>query len=249
MGALTAEPVRVPALEGRRIEVLFLGSENLFKHDPVARFRVIRKALGPQGINVTYTDSTASLTKENLARYDVLLIFANHDTIREEEQAALLEFAREGGGCVLLHCAAGCFRKSDFPDYTELLGSKFNSHKTGVFRAKIVAPEHELMQGWEGFECWDETYVHQDHSADRTILQRREDEPWTWVKTYGEGRVFYSASGHDHRCWDLPQFHELIRRAVRWTAGDKKAARLERLKLPKLEYRQDHGQRRDPRTS
>ena len=231
-------PASVPSQDGRRLEVLFLGSENLFNHDPVARFRVIRKALGPAGINFTYTDTTSSLSDENLARYDVLLIFANQYTIEDGEKAALLKFAREGGGCVLLHCAAGCFRKSDFPEYVDLLGAKFKSHKSGVFRAKIVEPEHEIMQGWEGFECWDETYVHQQHAEYRTILQRREDEPWTWVKTYGKGRVFYTASGHDHRCWDLPQYHELIRRAIRWTAGKKKSALLDSLELPKLAYRQ-----------
>ena len=231
-------PAQVPAAEGRRLEVLFLGSENLFNHDPVARFRVIRKALGPRGINFTYTDRTSSLSRENLARYDVLLIFANQYTIEEEEQQALLEFSRGGGGCVLLHCAAGCFRKSDFPEYVDLLGAKFKSHGSGVFRARIVAPEHELMAGWEGFECWDETYVHQQHGEGRTILQRRDDEPWTWVKNYGEGRVFYTASGHDHRCWDLPPFHELIWRAVRWSAGEEEAEVFDSLGLPELEYRQ-----------
>ena len=227
----------VPDPEARRLEVLFLGSENRFNHEPVARFRVIRKALGREGINFTYAHTTSALTRENLAHYDVLLIFANHETIAESEKEALLGFARGGGGCVLLHCAAGCFRRSQFDGYVELLGAQFRSHGEGVFRAEIVAPEHPLMKHWEGFECWDETYEHQRHGTDRTILQRRDGEPWTWVKTYGEGRVFYTASGHDHRCWDLPAYHELIRRAVRWTAGGDRAALLDGLNLPELEYR------------
>ena len=58
----------------RRIEVLFLGSKNLFNHDPPARFRVLREALGPKAVNITYANSVDALTTENLARYDVLLI-------------------------------------------------------------------------------------------------------------------------------------------------------------------------------
>jgi type 1 glutamine amidotransferase len=180
----------IPAEAGRRLEVLFLGSENRFDHNPIARFRVIRKALGPKGINFTYSESLAALSAENLAKYDVLLVFANHDAIADARQQALLQFARNGGGCVFLHCAAGCFRNSNFDEYVTLLGAQFKSHETGVFRAGIVAPEHPIMNGWDGFECWDETYVHHRHAADRTILQRRGDEPWTWVHRYGEGRVY-----------------------------------------------------------
>ena len=232
-----AEGAGIPGAEGRRLEVLFLGSINKHNHDPIARFRVIRKALGPKGINFTYSETLDALTPQNLARYEVLLIFANHETIAVDQQKALLEFSRKGGGCVLLHCAAGCFRKSNFDQYVTLLGAQFKSHKKGVFRAKIIQPDHPIMKGWEGFECWDESYVHQRHGAGREVLQMRDDEPWTWVRGYGEGRVFYTASGHDHRCWGLPQYQDLIHRAVRWTAGEDKAGLVDKLGLPKLSYR------------
>lgn len=224
--------------EPRRIEVLFLGSKNLFNHDPPARFRVLRKALGPKAVNITYAHTLNALTDENLAKFDVLLIFANHYKIAKETQGkALLDFARNGGGCVFLHCAAACFRESNFDEYVELLGAQFKSHGKGVFRADIVNTKHPIMKGWKGFECWDETYEHKRHSKDRIILQKREEEPWTWVKTYGKGRVFYTASGHDHRCWDLPAFQDLVYRAIRWTAKDDSVAWLSPKDLPELRYR------------
>jgi putative membrane-bound dehydrogenase-like protein len=232
-----AVPASAPGPVGRRLEVLFLGSEDKFGHDPLARFRVIRRALGPAGVNFTYSATLDALEPSNLALYDVLLVFANHETISVPQQEALLGFARGGGGCVLLHCAAGCFRGSRFDAYVELLGAQFDSHGTGVFRAEVTAPDHPAMRGFEGFECWDETYVHRRHSPDRTVLMHRGEEPWTWVKTYGEGRVFYTASGHDHRCWDLPGYQDLVRRAVFWTAGDERASLPTALRLPTLEYR------------
>ena len=221
-----------------RIEVLFLGSENRSNHNPPARFRVLRKALGPKAINVTYAHTVDVLTAENLAQFDVLLIFANQYTIDKETQGkALLDFARNGGGCVLLHCAAGCFRDSQFDEYVDLLGAQFKSHKSGVFRAQIVNEEHRLMRGWPGFECWDETYEHKRHGKDRLILQRRGEEPWTWIKSYGKGRVFYTASGHDHRCWNLTEYQDLVYRAIRWTAHDDSRRWLAAEDLPKLHYR------------
>ncbi|MAF23503.1 MAG: hypothetical protein CMP26_12995 [Roseibacillus sp.] len=222
----------------RRIEVLFLGSKNLFNHDPPSRFRVLREALGPKAVNITYANTVEALTKENLAQYDVLLIFANLYELDVKTQGqALLDFARKGGGCVLLHCAAACFRDSDFPEYVDLLGAQFKSHGKGVFRARIVNQDHPVMKGWKGFECWDETYEHKRHGKDRIILQKRDDEPWSWVKTYGKGRVFYTASGHDHRCWNLPEYHDLIHRAIRWTAKDDKVSWLSPHQLPTLRYR------------
>src|SRR5690606_6283765 len=99
----------IPPEKGRRLEVLFLGSTNLFNHDPLTRFRTIRRALGVKGVNFTYTEDLADLNRTHLKQYDALLIFANHYKIQPGQGEALLNFVREGGGCVLLHCASACF--------------------------------------------------------------------------------------------------------------------------------------------
>ena len=44
-------------------------------------------------------------------------------------------------------------------------------------------------------------------------------EPFTWVRTQGEGRVFYTAWGHDSRAFTNPGFHDLIERGIRYAAG------------------------------
>ena len=46
-------------------------------------------------------------------------------------------------------------------------------------------------------------------------------EPWTWVRTQGKGRVFYTASGHDQRVWSHSDFHQLIKSGILWSVGDK----------------------------
>ena len=45
-------------------------------------------------------------------------------------------------------------------------------------------------------------------------------EPWTWVRTEGKGRVFYTASGHDERVWSKPEFHQLLKQGILWAVGD-----------------------------
>ena len=173
------------------------------------------------GIDVAYTDDLADLNSANLARYDCLIIYANHDAIAPDQERALLEFVEAGRGLVALHCASYCFRNS--PKYVALVGGQFKSHTTGVFRVPIDKPGHPAMKGVKEFEAWDETYTHTKLSDDRETLMTRDDggkgEPWTWVRTQGKGRVFYTASGHDERVFTNPAFQGLVAQGVRWAVG------------------------------
>jgi len=227
-----------PAPEARRIEVLFLGAPtaNHPGHDPIERYRVIKKHLGTAGINFTYAETLSVLDRSVLDRFDALLMYANwdqHGTLSPEREQALVGYVEDGGAFLPIHCASACFGGSDA--FVNLVGGRFKSHGDGVFTTTIVDPNHPIMRGYEGFETWDETYVHDRHTDDRTILQLREDEPWTWVREQGKGRVFYTAYGHDMRCWGQEGFHELLRRGILWSVGQDVRSGLLALKLPELE--------------
>src|SRR5439155_23365434 len=101
------------------------------------------------------------------------------------------------------------------------------------------APDHPVMKGFKGFESWDETYVHTKHNTqDRTVLEYRAEgtaqEPWTWVRTQGKGRIFYTAWGHDQRTWSHPGFHNLIERGIRWACGQDPALAGAYFEKPKM---------------
>jgi putative membrane-bound dehydrogenase-like protein len=205
--------------ESPRIKVLFLGDNG--HHKPVDRAADLMPALARAGIDLAYTDDLADLNAANLARYDCLMIYANHTTIKPEQETALLSFVENGKGLVALHCASYCFLNS--PKYISLVGGQFQSHKTGVFRTRIVDGKHPAMKGVKEFEAWDETYVHHRLMDDRHVLMVREEggrrEPWTWVRQQGKGRVFYTASGHDERVFRNADFHRLVIQGTRWAAG------------------------------
>ncbi len=218
--------------EGRRLEVLFLGDNG--HHKPVERFPELMMGLGPRGINLTYTDKLADLTPANLAKYDALAIYANIDAITPAAEKALIDYVQSGRGLVPIHCASYCFRNS--PEYVRIVGAQFKSHGTGTFTTNILKADHPIMQGFKGFETWDETYVHAMHGGDRVILQEREGEPWTWVRQEGKGRVFYTAYGHDQRTFGNPGFHELLTRGITWAVGDAAAKQLTSLKIQPFKY-------------
>ena len=219
--ALLLTPATLPAGEpSGPLKVLFLGDRG--HHDPADRAAQIAPVLANRGVAVTYTERLADLNPEALAKYDALLLYANIDAIGPAEAKALVGYVEGGGGFVPVHCASFCFRNA--PECVALMGAQFKSHGTGEFDTKVVDPDHPIMKGLEPFRTWDETYVHTLHNAkDRTVLQVRaegdRDEPWTWTRTQGKGRVFYTAYGHDARTWTNPGFHDLLERGIRWAAN------------------------------
>jgi len=199
-----------------RLSVLFLGDEG--HHQPEARAIQLTPVMANRGIDITYTDNIAELNPTTLKKYDGLIIFANTVRIEPREEKALLDYVQAGGGFIPLHCASYCFLNS--PKYIELVGAQFQRHGTGTFRTRVVDAKHPITAGLSDFETWDETYVHTKHNSNRHVLQvRREgntDEPWTWTRTHGDGRVFYTAYGHDDRTWSNTGFHDLVERGIRW---------------------------------
>lgn len=237
----------------RRVEILFLGHSS--EHHPSAQYLpLLASALSQEGINFTYTDDPADLNEENLAYYDGLMIYANHDSITEPQQKALMNFVSNGGGFIPVHAASYCFRNSK--DYVRLVGGQFQKHDTGTFVATIIAKDHPAMQSVDTFSTWDETYVHHMLTDDRTVLMERVEgdhhEPWTWVKEEGKGRVFYTAYGHDERTWNNPGFHQLIRQGILWAVGDDVRKQWEDFSktIPALTYRPESNipnyERRNP---
>ncbi len=203
-----------------RLNLLFLGDNA--GHRPAERFRQLAPLLKKRGIDLTYTDKLSDLNPTTLGQYDGLVIYANHTRIAPEQEEALLDFVASGKGLIPLHCASYCFLNS--PAYIALVGAQFRSHETGTFRATLADVDHPILNGYKGFSSWDETYVHHKHNEkDRTVLEYRVEgavkEPWTWVRTHGKGRVFYTAWGHDHRTWGNPGFVNLVERGIRWACG------------------------------
>lgn len=208
------------AQEAAPIRVLFLGHHsphhNSAKYEPI-----IASALEKDGVVFTYTEDPADLNPGKLAGFDALLIYANHETITPEQEQALLDFVASGKGFLPIHSASFCFQNS--PAYIALVGAQFFKHGTGEFTAEIVKPDHPVMAGIEPFQVWDETYVHSKINPDKTVLMERVDaqgrEPYTWVRTHGKGRVFYTAYGHDERAWTHPMFQKLLLNGIRWSVG------------------------------
>ncbi|MEO5891375.1 MAG: PVC-type heme-binding CxxCH protein [Ferruginibacter sp.] len=221
----------------RRIELLFLGHKSKH-HNSVTLADIFTKEYFKAGINITYTNNPDDLNEDNLAKYDGLIVYANYDSITPGQEKALLGFVKNGKGFIPLHCASWCFRNS--PEVVELIGGQFKSHRYDSFPAVIIQPDHPVMKDVPAFTTTDETYVHDKISKNIQVLSERVEgdhhEPYTWVRTYGTGRVFYTAYGHDEITFNNPGFLTLVKNGILWAVGDKIKANLDAYKLADPKY-------------
>ena len=212
------------------IRVLFLGHESTH-HNSNQYYPILSKSLGRDAIYFDYVTSVnqALDDPEYLNQFDGLLLYANHPKLSSGQWKNLLSFVRSGKGFIPVHCASWCF--ANIPEYDQLVGGRFKSHQGAVFSPRVVKVNHPAVQGIGNLEAWDETYFHERHnSKNRTVLMVRDPlpgdphadpEPWTWVREEGKGRVFYTASGHDERVWNKPEFHQLLKNGILWAVGEK----------------------------
>ena len=129
---------------GPVLKVLFLG--DLGHHKPADRAAQLTPVLAGRGIDVTYTEKLGDLNPQNLARYDALLVYANIDEIGRDQEKALLDYVRSGGGFVPVHCASYCFRNS--PAYIALVGRAIPAARYRRVRyqhRRPFPPDHERL--------------------------------------------------------------------------------------------------------
>ena len=221
----------------RRLEILLLGHKSKH-HDSEKLADILTKEYFKDGINISYTTNPGDLNEKNLGQYDGLVVYANYDTITKAQEMALLNFVRRGKGFIPLHCASFCFRNS--PEVVEMIGGQFKSHKYDSFPAIITEPNNPVMKGITSFVTRDETYVHDKISKNIEVLSERVEgdhhEPYTWIRPYGEGRVFYTAYGHDEVTFNNPGFLNLVKNGILWAVGDKARANLTAYKIANPKY-------------
>lgn len=221
----------------RRLELLFLG-HNSKHHDSEQLAEILMQAYFKKGINITYTTNPDDMLREDFALYDGLIVYANYDSITPAQSKALLGFVASGKGFIPLHCASWCFRNS--PEVVDLIGGQFKTHQYDSFKAVFVKSDHPILKGVPEFETEDETYVHDKLAKDIEVLTERVEgdhhEPYTWVKHYGKGRVFYTAYGHNEKTFLNPGFQQLVFNGIIWAVGDRVRELWSAYKMPDVKY-------------
>ena len=173
---------------------------------------------------VTIADDREQLT--HLTNYNVVILYTQGGVLTPAQEAGLCDFVARGGGLVGIHGATASFTEN--ARYLELIGSRFVGHgPLTEFAVTFRDRDHEITRRSDDFRVVDEFYILEPQSEFETLATGSwhfQTHPLVYVKSYGAGRVFYTALGHDERTFAQPEFQKLIHRAVRWATRQAEAA-------------------------
>jgi uncharacterized protein len=184
---------------------------------------------------VEHPNAYALLKAEAAKQYDVIVTYDYGQKISDEAKADFLSRLKEGKGLVVLHHAIAAY--PEWPEYWKIIGAHYYLAATnvhGVFKARsgwkeglhfrihVPDPSHPVTRGISDFDTHDEAYKWFDVAPECHPLLTT-DEPESnpviaWAKTYQGARVVYIQSGHDHFAYENPNYQQLVRQAIRWTA-------------------------------
>lgn len=220
-----------------------------FKHSSIPYWDAALTVMGEKtgAFQATVVSDMAVFTEEGLKDFDAVC-FNNttHLTFTDEQKQSLMNFVRGGRGIVGIHAAADNFY--GWPEAQEMMSNIFTAHPWtagGTWAVKIDDPDHPLMRPFEGkgFKINDEIYrtkaplysrdkvrvlMSLDMSDETTRTARGvepgdEDTGISWVRSFGEGRVFYSGLGHTHHITWNPAVLEHVLLGIQYAFGDLEA--------------------------
>jgi len=161
------------------------------------------------------------LEGDGLASYDLLVFYYTVGQITDAQKNGLLNWVAGGKGYAGFHSAADSFR--DCPEYRALVGGWFVTHpRYREYQVSVVDPEHPITQGLDEFTVTDEQYITDYDPRNQVLasaLWKGGAMPVAWTKSWGKGRVFYLALGHDSNACRHEMFKLLLTRGALWAAG------------------------------
>ena len=176
-------------------------------------------------------------TAENMPKFQAYGPDVN--AVEKVLRKSLLDYVSKGGGIVAYHHAIG--GNTHWPEFQELIGAGYWGHpwneEVGI---KLDDPSHPLLAVFEGkgFRLADEIFQFKEpYSRDKVRVLMSLDTaatnmtvPWihrkdgdfalAWVKSYGQGRVFYCAIGHRTEIWWNPTILRFYLDAIQFATGD-----------------------------
>lgn len=210
-----------------------------YRHDAIPLSQMVLRQLGENSglFDVTVTEDMAEFTTARLARYAAVMFYTTGELpMSAAQKAALLDFVRSGRGFLGAHCATDTFY--EWSDYRELIGGYFDGHPWHQsVRVEVADPASPLVSFLgRSFEIKDEIYQIRDFDerGSQVLLRldpasvdlnrdgvRRRSYGWplAWTRSYGRGRVFYTALGHEQAVWQDARFQRLLLNAIRWSIG------------------------------
>ncbi|MEJ7713639.1 MAG: ThuA domain-containing protein [Pyrinomonadaceae bacterium] len=148
-----------------------------------------------------------------------------------------MNWIKAGHAFIGVHAAADTFH--GYPAFIEMINGEFKAHGPQI---KVLTlnrdAKHPAMKSWGATrEVFDEIYVYKNHDPSRVdllmCLDKNPNEkdpqfnqpgsyPLAWSRSYGKGRVFYTALGHREDVLEADYFKTHLLGGIEWALGIRK---------------------------
>lgn len=238
--ALDETPPQLPDMAGGPAILNFTKVTGFWHKDsqPVAT-AMLEQLAAQNGWAYAQTGNGAVMNAEQLALFDVVVWNNNAGTVLTGAQkAAFTDWVQQGGGVVMMHAAVGDYQYQWDWYVDHLIGAQFVGHtQSPQFQDAIVEPQDDAItnhlpprwlvenEEWYGF---DRNPEGQGAKAllllDETSYQPGDEamgprHPIAWRHQVGQGRVVVSAMGHQPDTYRLPEYQQMIGKAIGWAIG------------------------------
>jgi uncharacterized protein len=218
--------------------VLYVTQSAGFKHDVLPLSEQVLAEIGRKhGFDVRVSHDASTITAESLTPYAAVVFYTTGELpISEAGKRAFMSWLKSGRGFVGIHSATDTFYQ--WPEYGEMIGGYFDQHPWNT-QVTMKVEDHEHPSTKHLGPTWtlaDEIYQFKNYSrADKHVLLsldvssvdltakgvKRTDRDFAnaWYKSWGSGRVFYTALGHRREVWNDAAYQQHLAGGVTWAMG------------------------------
>lgn len=213
--------VGAQASEAEPIKTLFLTGGPIHNAKDIGD--IVQKVMEKTGrfeITRVHEDLDA-LLPERIAPYKLVVFYWTLGDLTDAQRKGLLDHIAAGNGFTTFHSGADSFRTDD--KYREMVGGYFVTHPAyRTYQVSVTKVDSPITRGITEFMITDEQYI-LNYDPNLTILANALHEgklmPVVWTKPWGDGRVFYSALGHDTKAVEQEMFQTILLRGALWSVG------------------------------
>jgi uncharacterized protein (TIGR03437 family) len=231
------------ALNAQPKRVLYLTHSAGFRHDSIdVSKRVLRDiAAGSGKLDIVSTEELSAISETSLREFDAVLFFTSGElALSLEQKNALLSFIRGGKGFAGVHSATDTLY--NWAEYGDLIGGYFDGHpwvqevRIDVEDAenpfvKHLGPSFRIVEEIYQFRAFSRERVRVLMTLDTNSVDLRAqgvnrtdgDFALAWTRSYGSGRMFYTALGHFDGTWLDTRFQTMMLNALLWVTGESQA--------------------------
>ncbi|HXH61167.1 MAG TPA: ThuA domain-containing protein [Fimbriimonadaceae bacterium] len=202
-------------------------------HEPEQVAAHFADVLEKENFDVTVSDTLDAFLNHDLNNISLIVPVWTMGEITGEQCKAVCDAVNRGTG--IAGCHGGmCDSFRNNTEWQFLTGGQWVAHPgdTGVTYTVNMVQDHEITRGIKDFQVTSEQYyLHTDPG--NNVLATTDfpnpsgpgphtgnpcKMPQVWTKSFGKGRVFYNALGHNRALFDIPEATELMRRGFLWAA-------------------------------